>query len=104
MTVDRHTGKVAWTPREGGWVEVVLSARSVYGAVSRQAWTICVRKAAGVRKAMPNPRYAAALRKKFSGARRVRFSWLLSGRWTGFQCRTTAPPGDRPRVALPLRK
>ncbi len=105
MTVDRHTGKVAWTPSAGGWTEVALCARSVYGAMSRQDWTICVRKAAAIGKAAPNPRYAAAvLRKRLLGARPIGRVWRAERRRSGFSGRATGPPGGRPRVALPLRE
>lgn len=49
MRVDRHTGRVTWVPAEGGYVEAVLCARSVYGGESRQRWTICVRRLRRVR-------------------------------------------------------
>ena len=68
MTVDRHTGKVAWTPSEGGYAEVVLCARSLYGAVGRQSWSICVRKAAAVRVFKANARFLKALRRKALGS------------------------------------
>ena len=104
MAVDRHTGRVTWLPSDGGYVEVVLCARSVYGASSRQGWTLCVRKAAPLRKCAPNPRYAAAaLRKRLRRTRRLRFFWLGTRRRIGLPGRAAAPPGAPQPVAVPLR-
>ncbi len=106
MVVDRHTGAVVWTPAEGGYFEVVLCAASLYGAASRQSWTICVRKAVAVRRVAPNPRFAAAsLRKRrgLRGAGLFRIFWGAEGRRVDPQCRPAAPPGGRPAAAFSLR-
>lgn len=103
MAVDRHTGKVTWTPTEGGMVEVVLCARSLYGKTARQSWTICVRKAAAVREPVPNKRFCEALRRQ--AARRtqpIRAVWR-EGRRRDDANRQAAPPGAPRRVAMPLR-
>lgn len=109
MTVDRHSGMVTWTPEDGGYVEVVLCARSLYGAVARQSWTVCVRRAAVVRRPSPNPRFAACLRKRAAPGRPKPYHSPLRPVWrkgtrTPDPCRrTTGPPADRHRRAMPLR-
>ena len=120
MVVDRHTGKVSWTPFEGGYAEVVLCARSLYGAVGRQSWTVSVRKAAAVRIFVANARFLAALRRKAianANAEAVRPArsphdlqdvpllplFLRRCRYTGPALRAPPFPGERSRFAVPLR-
>lgn len=104
MRVDRHTGKVSWTPSEGGYVDVILAARSLYGAASRQCWTICVRRAAVVHNPVVNARYRAALQKKAARAIRPLLTpWTKAKRQNLTSRRATAPPGARPPAAIPLR-
>lgn len=103
MAVDRHTGMVTWTPSEGGFVEVVLCVRSLYGKTARQGWTICVRKAAAVHAPVLNKRFCQALRR--NAARRahpIRIVWR-EGRRREDANRQAAPPGAPRRVATPLR-
>lgn len=103
MQVDRHTGEMRWTPTEGGSVEVVLCARSVFGAVARQAWTICVRKPAA-RKSTINRRFSeAARRKNLRKIQPIRFLWHAGRRQGIVFHRALAPPAARPRAAMPLR-
>lgn len=107
MRVDRHGGESFWTPSEGGRVRVVLCARSVYGAVSRQEWTIRVRKAVSVRRSAACPRFVAALRKRAASLRGRAFRIARPGRADeaprGPAPRAASPPGTRFRAATPLR-
>lgn len=108
MAVDRYTGKITWTPEDSGSAEVVLGARTVHGRVSRQSWTIRVRKAVAARTPRPNPRFASALRRK-ARARRVacapvfRLLWRAPPRRAERASRIAASPGLPPGAALPLR-
>lgn len=106
MSVDRHTGRVAWTPADGGHTEVVLGVRSQYGKFTRQRWHICVRKPPAVRRSVPNHRFRAALRRRGRAPLPApRFSWRAASkqrpppRFTP----STAPPETRRGAALPLR-
>lgn len=105
MTVDRHSGEVRWTPSEGGRAEVALCARSVYGAFSRQRWTLCVRKAVRLRPSTANPRFRGALRWKAAKAATPRLLLLWRGckRPTGAARNSTAPPPARPPPTPRLR-
>ena len=112
MTIDRHSGKLSWTPMEGGYVDVSLCARSVYGAMTNQRWTVCVRKAVAARPFAPNPRIQAALRRKQARKNRIRplptrshSVWRTPVKQPGTPLRPTGagPPSTRLRAALPLR-
>ena len=101
MRVDRHSGRIAWTPAEGGRFRVTLCARSLYGAVSRQSWTLCVRKPAHVRVAVENRRFSRAVSEKNlrSGQPR-RPLWRVSHRHRRIP-RAASPPGTPPRASPP---
>lgn len=105
MAIDRHTGRLTWTPSEGGYREVAVCARSVYGAESKQAWTVRVRKAAHVRAVTPNPRFREALRRKFRRAprRSGHVRRAANRKPVHISTRATAPPAGRPRAVMPLR-
>ena len=107
MAIDRHSGKLAWTPAEGGYVDVVLSVRSVYGATASQRWTVCVRKAVAARPFTPNPRIRAALCRKHARTRplptRFHSVWRAPVKPPDVHRRPTGPPASRRRAAIPLR-
>ena len=107
IVVDRHSGKLSWTPAAGGYVDIVLSARSLYGASAEQRWTVRVHKAAPVHRFAPNPRIREALRRKKIrvGPLPTRFHsvWRAPRKSPGAPCRPTGPPSLRLRAALPLR-
>ena len=105
MTVDRHSGEVRWTPSEGGHARVVLCARSVYGAFSRQCWTLCVRKAATIRPSTTNLRFRSALRWKATRttAPRLPLPWKNPVNPVAAARRSTAPPTARPPPTPTLR-
>jgi hypothetical protein len=105
MVVDRYTGAVSWTPADGGRFEVVLCAATVHGRLARQSWTICVRKAAAVRHAVPVARFHAALRRKAlrRPAPPLRCLWREARRRPAPAHRPAAPPAERPPPAIPLR-
>lgn len=104
MTVDRHSGKVTWIPSEGGNVEVVICAASVYGASSRQSWTLCVRKAALSRPFKANMRFQNALRRKAARAGRPFLPvWRRPRRLYGMECQAADPPVNRRPAAVALR-
>jgi hypothetical protein len=105
MVVDRYTGVVSWTPADGGRFEVVLCAATVHGRVARQVWTILVRKARAVRRAVPVARFREALRRK---ALRIPISpfrclWRAAKRHAVTGHRPAAPPGRLSPPAMPLR-
>ena len=105
MAVERHTGKLSWTPAAGGYVEIELCARSVHGPVARQHWTVCVRKATPICHFTANRRFQQALcHRTVRRTPPLLFSWRHAGRRNaapGF--RATAPPPVLSRVAVPLR-
>lgn len=107
MTVNRHTGRVRWTPDNGGWFEITLCARSLYGKEARQSWTVCIRKAAVIRTPKPAPRFLAALRRRRLTPRApIPAPWRDCRRQIAADRRATSPPGERtPRhTAMPLRR
>lgn len=107
MRIDRHSGAMTWTPAKGGYVEVIVCARSVFGAVSRQSWTLCVRKTPAVRAPAINRRFRDAVRRlALREARRPppRFCWREGWSPAGVDRRATSPPRVRLRGASPLRR
>jgi hypothetical protein len=105
MVVDRYTGEVTWTPSGGGRVEVVLRARTVHGKEARQGWTICIRKAVVVRRAVPVARFREALRRKAlrTSAPPLRCLWREPKRRALPSHRPAAPPAERSPPAILLR-
>jgi hypothetical protein len=110
MTVDRYSGKVTWTPEDGGHFEVELLATNVYGRSACQSWSMVVRKPPPKRIPVPNRRFerALAVRRELVIAKRlrpVRFVWTyVRRRRAVLTPRTAAPPGIMvPASALPLR-
>ncbi|MCC8190593.1 MAG: Ig domain-containing protein [Planctomycetes bacterium] len=109
MTIDRDTGALLWTPEDGGQVEVVICARSLYGRTGRQAFILRVRKPG--RRTVPraNHRYQDALCRQARRRERRHFPpvyptvrWSADWRPERF-IRGASPPGGRRPAALPLR-
>ena len=106
MRVDRHSGKLTWTPSKGGYAEITLCARSVYGGTARQSWRLCIRKAPVIHTPVINTRFTEALERKSAHVRLpVRVFWRKEGRRAGARSLpATAPPVERFRADIPLRR
>ncbi len=113
VTIDRHDGTVRWTPDEGGYATINLVASSVYGAHSRQSWTVCVHKAVSIKPSVENSRYRLALdRKRLRSPAAFRFwarpiiMWRVPGHAAAADHRRSpvASAGGRNTAVIPLRR
>lgn len=105
MRVDRSSGKLTWTPSKGGYVEIILCVRNVYGGTARQSWRLCIRKAPVIHIPVINTRFTEALKRKSAHTPLpAPIFWRKEGRRTGPRSLpATAPPVERFRADIPLR-